>query len=283
MDTDTVFGHGDLLVAYFYDIMQYRAISRKFMHMLTRHRKELLLARLRQDGQIVAKSLSEELGLSEDTIRRDLRDLASEGLLQRVHGGALPASPAMGNFAARQQISSDAKPAIARAAAAMIAPGQVVFIDGGTTAVQLARALPPDLHCTVVTHSPSVAVELAEHPQVEVILIGGRLFKHSIVAMGPSALEAIAQIRTDIYFMGVCSLHPESGISTGDFDEAGVKRAISGMAQRTVVLASPEKLDTASPYQIAPLSQVSAIVVTRDAPEALMARYRAIGIDVVKA
>jgi DeoR/GlpR family transcriptional regulator of sugar metabolism len=255
--------------------------------MLTRQRKELLLARLKQNGQIVAKSLSEELGLSEDTIRRDLRELAAEGLLQRVHGGALPldlpASPAMGDFAARQQISSDAKPAIARAAAAMIAPGQVVFIDGGTTAVQLARALPQQLRCTVVTHSPSVAVELAEHPLVDVILIGGRLFKHSIVAMGPSALEAIAQIRTDIYFMGVCSLHPDSGISTGDFDEAGVKRAISNMAQRTVVLASPEKLNTASPYQIAPLSQVDAIVANRDVPDELLAPYSNMGISITRA
>lgn len=253
--------------------------------MLTRQRKELLLARLQQDGQIVARSLSEELGLSEDTIRRDLRELAAEGLLQRVHGGALPlpASPAMGNFAERQQISSAAKPAIARAAAAMIEPGQVVFIDGGTTAVQLARALPAALQCTVVTHSPSVAVELAQHRLIDVILIGGRLFKHSIVAMGPSALEAIAQIRTDIYFMGVCSLHPETGISTGDYDEAGVKRAISAMAQRTVVLASPEKLDTASPYQIAPLSQVSAIVVNRDVPEELLSRYSQLHIDIIRA
>ena len=191
--------------------------------MLTRQRKELLLSRLKQDGQIVAKSLSEELGLSEDTIRRDLRELAGEGLLQRVHGGALPlafplpASPAMGNFAERQRISSDAKPAIARAAAAMIQTGQLVFIDGGTTAVQLARHLPADLKCTVVTHSPSIAVELTEHPLIDVIIIGGRLFKHSIVAMGPAALDAIAQIRTDIYFMGVCSLHPEQGISTGGY------------------------------------------------------------------
>jgi DeoR/GlpR family transcriptional regulator of sugar metabolism len=255
--------------------------------MLTRQRKELLLSRLKRDGQIVARSLSEELGLSEDTIRRDLRELAAEGLLQRVHGGALPLdlppSPAMGDFSTRQKIHRDAKPAIARAAAAMIAPGQVVFIDGGTTAVQLARALPPTLRCTVVTHSPSVAVELAEHPLIEVIMIGGRLFKHSIVAMGPTALEAIAQIRTDIYFMGVCSLHPESGISTGDFDEAGVKRAISAMARRTVVLASPEKLDTASPYQIAPLSQVGAIVVNQDAPDALLARYGEMGIQIIKA
>jgi DeoR/GlpR family transcriptional regulator of sugar metabolism len=257
--------------------------------MLTRQRKELLLSRLKRDGQIVARSLSEELGLSEDTIRRDLRELAGEGLLQRVHGGALPlaaplpASPAMGNFAERQQISSDAKPAIARAAAAMIQAGQVVFIDGGTTAVQLARHLPADLKCTVVTHSPSIAVELAEHPLIDVIMIGGRLFKHSIVAMGPAALDAIAQIRTDIYFMGVCGLHPEQGISTGDYDEAGVKRAIAAAAQRTVVLASPEKLDTASPFQIAPMASVGAIIVNAGVPEALLAPYRDMGIEVVLA
>ncbi|GJJ00544.1 DeoR family transcriptional regulator [Duganella rhizosphaerae] len=257
------------------------------MHMLTRQRKELLIARLKQDGQIVAKSLSEELGLSEDTIRRDLRELAAEGLLQRVHGGALPLdlppSPAMANFAQRQQLSSDAKPAIARAAAAMIAPGQVVFIDGGTTAVQLARALPPELRCTVVTHSPSVAVELAEHPLIEVILIGGRLFKHSIVAMGPSALEAIAQIRTDIFFMGVCSLHPLQGISTGDYEEAGIKRAIVAASMKTVVLASPEKLDTASPFQIAPLERIGAIVVNAGVSARLLAPYRELGIEMVLA
>lgn len=258
------------------------------MHiMLTRHRKELLLQRLKQDGQIVARTLSAELGLSEDTIRRDLRELARDGLLQRVHGGALPLalppSPALGNFAQRQHISTEAKPAIARAAAAMIEPGQVVFIDGGTTAVQLARQLPPGLRATVVTHSPSVAVELAEHPLVEVIMVGGRLFKHSIVAMGPAALAAIAGIHTDLYFMGVCSLHPDLGLSTGDYDEAGIKRAISHAARRTVVLASPEKLDTAAPYQIAPLSQVDTIVVQAGTPEALLAPYRRRGIALVLA
>jgi DeoR/GlpR family transcriptional regulator of sugar metabolism len=257
--------------------------------MLTRQRKEMLLSRLREDGRIVAKSLSEELGVSEDTIRRDLRELAADGLLLRVHGGALPlapalpASPAMGDFAQRQHIGRDTKPAIARAAAAMIAPGQIVFIDGGTTAVQLARQLPATLRCTVVTHSPSIAVELVAHPLVEVILIGGRLFKHSIVTMGPDALDAIAQIRTDVYFMGVCSLHPQQGLSTGDYEEAGVKRAIASAAQKTVVLASPEKLDTASPFHIAPLQRVGAIVVHAGVDDALLAPYRELGIDVVLA
>src|SRR5438270_8226999 len=130
--------------------------------MLTSQRKQLLMDVLRRDGQIVATKLSAELGVSEDTIRRDLREMAKEGLLQRVHGGALPASPALGDFAARQHIAPADKAAIGRAAAAMVQPGQVVFVDGGTTCAQLVRALPRQLRATVATHSPSIAMELME-------------------------------------------------------------------------------------------------------------------------
>src|SRR5690349_13435446 len=129
--------------------------------MLTEQRKQLILERLRADGQIVAATLSQELGLSEDTIRRDLRALAAEGLLQRVHGGALPASRALLSFSARREIEPEGKRSIARAAAALIQPGQLAFLDGGTTCQQLARALAPELAATVVTHSPTIAVELA--------------------------------------------------------------------------------------------------------------------------
>src|ERR1700723_3446417 len=101
--------------------------------MLTRQRKTLILARLKSDGQVVAKVLAQETGLSEDTIRRDLRELASEGLLQRVHGGALPASPAMADFTGRRHVSPEGKAAIGRAAARLVRPGQVVILDGGTT------------------------------------------------------------------------------------------------------------------------------------------------------
>jgi DeoR/GlpR family transcriptional regulator of sugar metabolism len=109
---------------------------------LTIHRKQHILDVLRRSGQVIAKDLSQELGLSEDTIRRDLRELAAEGLLQRVHGGALPASPAMGNFSARLDVASDEKKMIGRAAAGMVQAGQVVILDGGTTAVQIARHFP---------------------------------------------------------------------------------------------------------------------------------------------
>jgi len=132
--------------------------------MLTRQRKQLILEHLRRHGQVVAKELSTQWELSEDTIRRDLRALAAEGALQRVHGGALPASPAIGNFAARQALQPQGKEAIAATAAAMVMPGQTIFLDGGTTCQQLARQLPATLAATVITHSPTIAIEFIAHP-----------------------------------------------------------------------------------------------------------------------
>lgn len=248
--------------------------------MLSSQRKKYLAELLRREGQIVARPVSEALGVSEDTIRRDLREMARDGLLTRVHGGALPASPALADFSARQHIAADGKAAIGRAAAALVQPGQVVFIDGGTTSAQLVRHLAPGLRCTVVTHSPSVAVELLAHEGVEVIMLGGRLFRHSVVGIGAATIAAIGQVRADLYFMGVSSVHPEAGLSTGDFEEACVKRALCQAAAETIVLASPEKLSTASPYQVVPLDEVDGMVVLRDTDPALLAPYRALGMAI---
>lgn len=251
--------------------------------MLTSQRKQLILEILRRDGQVIAKSLSQEWELSEDTIRRDLRELAAEGLLQRVHGGALPASPAVVDFAGRQQLAPQGKVAIGKAAAQMVQPGQVVMLDGGTTAVQVARHLPPSLEATIVTHSPSIAVELIEHPKLEVILIGGKLFKHSVVAMGAVALEQIARIRADLFFMGVTGVHPKTGLTTGDFEEAAIKAALSRSAAETWVLASAEKIGTASPYVVISLSEVSGIITEKSVSKELLEPYQKLGIAVTKA
>ena len=122
--------------------------------MLTRERKALIQQVLRQEGRLVAKTFSQQLGVSEDTIRRDLRELAAEGVLQRVHGGALPASAAVADYARREEASTASKVALGQAGIRLIQPGQIVFIDGGTTNVQLVRHLPKELEITVVTHSP---------------------------------------------------------------------------------------------------------------------------------
>ena len=251
--------------------------------MLTEERKALILDVLRRDGRLVAKDFSRDLGLSEDTIRRDLRELAADGRLQRVHGGALPASPATEDFDGRKTIGMEGKAAIGRAAARLISSGQVVFLDGGTSAVQLARQIPAGIAATVVTHSPSVAVELARHDAVEVELIGGRLFKHSVVAMGASAAEVIARIRADIYFMGVTGIHLETGLTTGHAEEAAIKRLIARQAAEVVVLASREKLGAASPFAIAPLSEASTLVVERGLPDAMLRPFREAGIAIVEA
>jgi DeoR/GlpR family transcriptional regulator of sugar metabolism len=251
--------------------------------MLTRQRKQLILERLTQDGQIVAKTLSLELRLSEDTIRRDLRELAADGLLQRVHGGALPASPAVVDFVGRQQLATKGKVAIGKAAAGMVKKGQVVMLDGGTTAVQLARHLPQTLEATIVTHSPSIAVELIQHPKIEVILIGGKLFKHSMVAMGATALAQIGRIRADVYFMGVTGVHPKAGLTTGDFEEAGMKQALSHSAAETIVLASAEKIGTASAYVVIPLAELSGLITEKSVDRKALEPYRKMQISVLQA
>jgi DeoR/GlpR family transcriptional regulator of sugar metabolism len=250
--------------------------------MLTQHRKQLLLDRLAAEGHLVAKDLATELGTSEDTIRRDLRELAQAGLLQRVHGGALPASPAVGDLQARAALSPDDKAALGRAGAALIQPGQLVILDGGTTALQVARHLPAELRATIVTHSPAVALEAAAHPLVDILMLGGRLFRHSMVNVGATVIEAASRLRADLYFMGVTGVHPDSGLSTGDDEEAAVKRALHARAAETVVLASAEKLMAASPFLVAPLADISLLLVPATTPARTLKALRASGVTVNK-
>ncbi|MBG0818013.1 DeoR/GlpR family DNA-binding transcription regulator [Planomonospora sp. ID82291] len=248
--------------------------------MLAAQRRDLLLDRLRTDGRIVAKDLAAELGMSEDSIRRDLRDLAAAGLCQRVYGGALPASPATADYAARQDVQVPGKQRVAAAAAALVEPGSTVILDGGTTALAVVHALPPDLGATVVTHSPTVASALAGHRDVEVYLIGGRLFKHSMVACGAAAMEAARGLNADLFLLGVTGVHPEAGLTTGDADEAAMKRALARRAADTYVLASSEKIGAASRFAVLPLAETAGVVTDASADDPTV---RALDVPVLHA
>ena len=230
--------------------------------MLAAQRRDLLLERLRVDGRIVAKDLASEVGISEDTIRRDLRELAAAGLCQRVYGGALPVSPAIADYTTRQNVQIDGKQRVARAAAALIEPHATVILDGGTTTLAVVCALPLDLEATVVTHSPTIASALEEN--VDVYVIGGRLFKHSMVACGAAAVEAARDVHADVFLLGVTGVHPEAGLTTGDADEAAMKRALAHQAADTYVLASSEKIGTASRFGVLPFSQVAGVITDAD-------------------
>lgn len=210
----------------------------------------------------MAKDISRELSLSEDTIRRDLRELAADGRLTRVHGGALPVSPSAGNLDARRDLATDEKAKLATVACRLIKPGQVVFIDGGTTHLELIRRLAHDLKVTIITHSPSIAAALEHHVLIETILVGGRLFRHSMVAVGAETLEAISRMRADMCFLGVNGIHASEGLTTGDREEAAVKRALVERAAETVVLATEDKLGAASAFRIVNVDKISLLIVT---------------------
>ncbi|QBR50846.1 DeoR/GlpR family DNA-binding transcription regulator [Erwinia sp. QL-Z3] len=251
--------------------------------MLTSQRKQRILEQLLKEGQVLSKDLSVRFEVSEDTVRRDLRELAAEGRLQRVHGGALPSSSATATFSERKSLKTDAKRKVAQKGAELISSGQVVIIDGGTTTSELIACIPDDLRITVVTHSPSIALGLIEHPSIEVILIGGRLFKHSVVTVGAATIEGIGKIQADIFFMGVTGVHAEAGLTTGDYEEACIKRAFSGRAAETVVLVSPEKINAASPFVIGDLGLIDTIVVDSAADENWVRSIEEKGVTVMKA
>ncbi|MFQ4145719.1 DeoR/GlpR family DNA-binding transcription regulator [Chlorogloeopsis sp. ULAP02] len=250
--------------------------------MLTAERRQLILNILHRDKKVLSSELSTVLKVSEDTIRRDLRELAESGLLQRVHGGALLASPAIASYADRQKQAPKEKEAIARAAAKLVCPGQVVILDGGTTTLQVARHLPLDLQATVVTNSPPIAIALAEHHDIKVVMLGGQLYKKALVNVGAATVESLRMIRADLCMLGVCSLHPEIGISVQNLDEAHVKRAMIAGAAEVVGLATAQKLDTAAPYVVESIHALTYLVIAPTVSDEMLVAYNALGLTIIR-
>jgi DeoR/GlpR family transcriptional regulator of sugar metabolism len=231
--------------------------------MLAAARKDWLVERLRLDGRLVAKEVAAELGVSEDSVRRDLRELDAAGLAVRVYGGALPASPAVADYGSRTEVAPESKRRVGAAAAALIEPGSTIILDGGTTTAAVVAALSRSLECTIITHSPTIASSLLGHT-ARVFMLGGELFKHSAVASGAAAVEAASRISADLAFLGVTGVHPTAGLTTGDPEEAAMKRALAGRAAETYVLASSEKIGAASRYGVLAFDEVAAIITDGD-------------------
>lgn len=247
--------------------------------MLTAERRQAILMRVEREGRVVASELVTSLGVSEDTVRRDLRDLAEQGLVQRVHGGALASAPPAGSFTRRLEVSREAKAALAEATLPLLVGARVIVLDGGTTTLELAHRLPLLYDGTVVTNSPPIASALANHPKAQVMLVGGRLLKDAQVAVGVAAVEAFHTVRADICVLGICSLHPDVGVTTADGEEAYVKRAMVASAGEVIALATADKLRTASPWVVAQLADIDHLVT--DGSGDLVRPYTSAGIDVV--
>lgn len=229
--------------------------------MLNAERKDHLRAVLRNDGRIVAKDVAEHLGVSEDSIRRDLRELADAGELLRVYGGAVPIPPADRPVAQRSALATESKQRVARAAVELIAPSSTIVLDAGTTTLEMARLLPRGADLRVITPSPAVALAVAEHSDARVVMIGGELSRHSMVAGGALAMEAVQHLAADVFFLGVTGVDPERGLTTGELDDAVTKRAIASRSAETYVLASEEKIGAVSQFPVLDREAVAGVIV----------------------
>jgi DeoR/GlpR family transcriptional regulator of sugar metabolism len=246
---------------------------------LAAERKEEILARLGRDGRVVVADLVAGLSVSEDTVRRDLQELAALGLLRRVHGGALASTPGSLPFEQRLEIDQETKARLAEAAVPLVESSRTLLLDGGTTALEVARRLPPSWDGVVVTNAPPVAAALAAHPNAEVLVVGGRLLKDEQVAVGPAAVDAFRAVRADACVLGVCAFDPAIGVTTANDAEAQVKRAMVASSTTVIALATRDKLHTSSPWVVAPLDEIDYLIT--DGDEGLTSAFAAAGLDVV--
>lgn len=251
--------------------------------MLKEERQQHLLNTLKREGKVVAVEISTQLNVSEDTIRRDLNELADAGLLRRVHGGAVAKAQTEAAYLARSQQQVDAKFSIAEAAARLAQDGQVIWLDCGTTTTRLAQLLPNELRATVITNSPPAMVALAEHPYLEVIGLGGTLNKGTMAIVGAAAVASAAQFRADICFLGVNGLHIEAGVTDFSYEEAQLKRMMIESSAAVIALASADKLGTVAPFVLAPINALTHLVTEHSASEDVLRPFADMGITIIQA
>ncbi len=224
------------------------AVSEPPSDMLIEERRYHLLSRIQNEGRILVGDISDELGVSKITIRKDLDALQARGLIQRTHGGALRlkggalTDPALNE---KEKLHQKEKERIAAAAVKMVDEGQCVILDSGTTTTAIARALRRLQRLTVITNAVNIAADLAG-TDFEIILTGGSLRKNSSSLVGPFAEEVLREMHADILFLGVDGFDPRIGVTTPNVLESRVNRAMVNAARKLVVVCDSTKFNRQS-------------------------------------
>ena len=247
-------------------------------------RREVILSALARDGRVVATELAAALGVSDDTVRRDLDELAADGRVRRVRGGALPAqAETPPRMVDRRELHTAEKAAVAARAAALLAEETVVSLAGGTTCLAIAQRLAGDGRARqILTTSPDIALALADAPG-EVLLAGGRLEPDSRTTVGAEAIDAVRRVRPGVAVLGACSLHPAIGLTTYCAGEAEVLREQAACAARLMVATEGAKLGSTAAHVVAAAADVAQLVTDGSAPDQELAALRAAGVEVVLA
>lgn len=249
--------------------------------MIKEERLQLIIEHIRKERKVLLGDLSTLLGVSEDTVRRDIKELSDQGLLKAVRGGAISRSPIPQHFRDRQYYDVSHKEIIAEKAVKLIKNGQVVLFDSGTSVLAIATQLPLDLQITVITNSFPVATVLEDHPYIEVIFLGGRLNKSSFSTSGYEVIKTIRGIRADICFLGICSIDLISGVTGITYEDSQVKKAMVETSKQIIALATFEKMGTTETYYITSMSDIDTIVTDIDPEHENLKAYRDAGIGLV--
>jgi len=247
--------------------------------MLKEERLDFIVNQLKSNPSVKLGQLSEALKVSEYTVRRDIESLAKNGLLTKVRGGAIPHSPNAHSFTERIHVSEKEKLSIARKALQLIQPGNTILLDGGTTTFALAGLL--NMRLTIITNNIPVAAMLAGRKEIEIIMMGGRILPDSLVTAGSYAIELLERSHVDICFLGVCSLHDEIGVSSFDYFECELKRAMVNCSDKVVALTGHDKIGTAETYKICPIDSLNTIVTEIDPHHEIFHAYRDKNIQIL--
>lgn len=227
----------------------------------------------RATGRVAVEELAERFDVTLQTIRRDLGELADQGMLDRVHGGAVMRSGVSNiGYDERRRMNEAAKAAIAKACAAAIPDNSSIIINLGTTTEAVARELLSHRNLTVITNNMNVANILVANETCEIMVAGGGLRRSDGGLVGDLTTEFMAQFKPDYAIIGTSALDADGDLLDFDIAEVRVSRAIAGLARKTFLVTDISKLDRSAPVRIISMSQLDTVFVDQPLPDSLMQR-----------
>lgn len=253
--------------------------------MYAEERQQAMVGMIARDRRLSVSNVAESFGVTTETVRRDLANLQQQGLIHRVHGGAVPADALTTIEVAvseRDKTAGEQKSRIARAALDQLpADGGSILLDSGTTTGRLAALLPTDRRLTLFTNTASIAMKVATHLSIDVHLLGGRVRPTTQAAVGPTTIAALSNLRVDVCFIGTNGLTVDHGLSTPDADEAAVKAAMIRAGRRVVVVTDSRKLGHETLVRFGTCDQIDAVITDDGIRDEEAAAFEALDIDVV--
>lgn len=249
--------------------------------MLKAERHKFIMTKLLEEQKVVTTDLALALDLSEDTIRRDLNELDSKKLLEKVYGGAIKFVEKSADVFQIAINAEDEKKKIVTKALSLLHDGQVIIMSGGSTNLVFAKLIPSNLKATIYTYSLPIAMQLSQHPNVDLIFIGGKMQKNAMVTIGMDVIQVVSKIKADICFIGASSISIKQGLTEVGYEVSIVKKAMIEASEKVVSMFSSNKLNTKMPHGVCDLSQLDTIVTELEPQDPLLEDYRKSGVFVL--